>query len=184
MGRGKVYPASAARHLVNPLRLLVQPPGRVVRRMQLRADDRVLELGCGPGWFSPALARAVPQGSLTLCDLQPEMLAEAARRTAGFANVECTAADAGDLPFGDGSFDAVLLATVLGEVPDPLGCLLEVSRVLAPGGAVTVCETRRDSDFVRFADLVELAGAVGLTLSGRRGPRWEYSARFVHGGGG
>ena len=181
MGRGKVYPASAARHLLNPLRRLVQPPGRVVRRMQLRADDHVLELGCGPGWFSPTLARAVPRGSLTLCDLQPGMLALAAHRTAEFANVECTAADAGNLPFDDGCFDAVLLATVLGEVPDPLGCLLEVSRVLTPDGAVTVCETRRDSDFVRLGDLVELAGAAGLMLSGRRGPRWEYSARLVHG---
>jgi len=179
MGRGKVYPASAARHLLNPLRLLVQPPGRVVRRMQLRADDRVLELGCGPGWFSPALARAVPRGSLTLCDLQPGMLALAARRTAAYTNVEYVSADAGDLPFGDGAFDAVLLATVLGEVADPGGCLLEVSRVLARDGAVTVCETRRDSDFVRLGDLVELAGAAGLQPGRRHGPPWEYAVRFI-----
>ena len=179
MGRGKVYPASAARHLLNPLRRLVQPPSRTVRRMSLSADDRVLELGSGPGWFSPSLARAVPRGSLTLCDLQPAMLEEAARRTAAFANVECVVADAGDLPFGDGAFDAVLLATVLGEVPDPIGCLLEVERVLTHGGAVTVCETRRDSDFTRLADLTELAGAVGLQPGRRHGPAWEYTVRFV-----
>ncbi len=181
MGRGKVYPASAARHLLNPLRHLLQPPRRTVRRMKLAPDARVLEIGCGPGWFSPSIAAAVPHGSLTLCDLQPGMLAIAAERTAQFPNVETVAADATDLPFGDASFDAVLLATMLGEVPSPVDCMLEAARVLADGGVLTVCETRRDSDFVRLADLVELAGAVGLRLVERHGPRWEYTARFVHG---
>ncbi|MFM7263009.1 MAG: class I SAM-dependent methyltransferase [Acidimicrobiales bacterium] len=179
MGRGKTYPASAARHLLNPLRRLVQPPSRVVRRMSVAPDDRVLELGCGPGWFSPALATAVPRGSLTLCDVQPGMLAVAAERTSQFAHVECVTADAGDLPFADASFDAVLLATVIGETADPMGCMLEVARVLAPSGVMTVCETRRDSDFTRFADLIELAGAVGLQPAGRHGPPWEYTARFI-----
>jgi ubiquinone/menaquinone biosynthesis C-methylase UbiE len=146
--------------------------------MVLAPGDHVLELGCGPGWFSPTLATAVSLGSLTLCDVQPGMLAIAAARTSQFPHVKCVAADAADLPFVDGSFDAVLLATVLGETLDPVGCLLEAARVLAPSGALTVCETRRDSDFIRFADLSEIAGTVGLVPVRRHGPPWEYTARF------
>jgi len=178
MGRGKVYPASAARHLLNPLRWVVQPPGRVVRQMQLRADDRVLELGCGPGWFSPTLAAAVPLGLLVCADGQPPMLQLAASRTAGAPNVSLQAADALRLPFTRGSFDAVLLAHVLGEVSDPVACLVEAARVLDDSGALTVVESRRDSDFIQFDRLVKFAGSAGLRTISRRGPRWEYVARL------
>lgn len=179
MGRGKVYPASAAKHLLNPARRLVQPPGRVVRRMQLRPDARVLELGPGPGWFSVELARAVPQGALTLCDLQHGMVEVARGRTRDGGNVTWAVGDAMALPFADASFDAVLVATVLGEVPDRAACVREVRRVLAAGGVVTVSETRRDSDFIGRADLESLFAGAGFRPLDHRGPRWEYTARFT-----
>jgi ubiquinone/menaquinone biosynthesis C-methylase UbiE len=169
MGRGKVYPAEAARHLLNPLRRLVQPPSRVVRAMQLRPADRVLELGCGPGWFSPTIAAAVPSGWLTLCDLQPEMLAIATERTAAFPHVTAQAADATALPFASGSFDLALVATMLGEVPDRGACLAEVHRVLVDGGVLAVSETRRDSDFIELDELEALAAAQGFAFVDRRG---------------
>lgn len=179
MGRGKVYPVAAAKHLLNPARRLVQPPGRVVRRMQVRPDARVLEVGPGPGWFSVELARAVPQGSLTLCDLQHGMLRVAHGRTVGAGNVMWVAGDAMALPFSAGSFDAVLVATVLGEVPDRVACVRELRRVLAADGVVTVAETRRDSDFIDRADLEALFAAAGFRPLDQRGPRWEYTARFT-----
>lgn len=179
MGKGKIYPASAARQLLNPLRRLVQPPARTVRHMRLAPHHRVLELGCGPGWFSPTMAASVPKGSVTLCDMQQEMLDLALKRTSDFRNVTAVPADATRLPFGDGSFDAVLVATMLGEVPDPSACLREVRRVLAPGGSVTVSETRRDSDFIPLSDLLEIARGAGLHMVERHGPRLQYVARFV-----
>lgn len=93
-------------------------------------------------------------------------------------NVSLQAADAIMLPFARGSFDAVLLAHVLGEVPDPVACLVEVARILDDTGALTVVESRRDSDFVRINRLAELADTAGLRILSRRGPRWEYVARL------
>lgn len=179
MGRGKVYPASAAKHLLYPARRLVQPPKRVVRRMQVGPDARVLELGPGPGWFSIELARAVPQGSLTLCDLQHGMLRVARGRTVHVGNVVWTVGDAMALPFAAGAFDAALVATVLGEVPDRAACVRELRRVVAVGGVVTVAETRRDSDFISRADLETLFAGVGFRPLDHRGPRWEYTSRFT-----
>lgn len=147
--------------------------------MSLKPTDRVLEIGCGPGWFSADLADAVPRGSLACVDAQPGMLGLAELRLDGRANVSLHAADACSLPFGDASFDAVLLAHVLGEVADPVACLREVRRVLARDGALTVAESRRDSDFTTIGRLASLAAAAGLSVRSRRGPRWEYVARLA-----
>src|ERR1051326_6625081 len=74
------YPVEYAGWLLNPLRYLIMPPGRIVGRLRLLPTDRVLEVGCGPGFFSPTVARRLSAGQLTLVDAQPPMLAMAARR--------------------------------------------------------------------------------------------------------
>ena len=183
LGKGKIYPASAASHLLNPLRFLVQPPRRVIRQMDLSPDHQVLEVGCGPGWFSKALAEAVPQGHLTICDLQQGMLEIASVRLNSFGNFTVVQSDACSLPFGDGQFDAILLSSVLGELPDKNRCLKECARVLSPSGKVTVVETRRDSDFIPQRELIHLAQSAGLEFCARYGTRWEYTVNFRHDSG-
>ncbi len=178
LGRGQVYPAKHASSLLNPLRRLIQSPKSTVARMDLKNTDNVLEIGCGPGYFSSAIARAVPSGSLVLFDLQNAMLTLARERLSDFPNVRFTQGDAMSLPFPDASFDAVLLVLVLGEVPDQNRCVSEVSRVLRHGGSVTFAESRRDSDFIPFAELQTCAERNGLEMAEKRGLAWEYTARF------
>jgi len=176
LGRGNVFPADHARSLLNPARRLVQSPTRTVAAMDLAEDARVLELGCGPGFFSPHLAAVA--GQLVLVDLQSEMLVLARERLDRGQGTGFAQADGAALPVADGSFDAVLLATVLGEIPDPAACVAEVRRVLRPGGTLSIAETRRDSDYIPPADLQRLIEPRGFALVARRGPRWQYVARF------
>jgi ubiquinone/menaquinone biosynthesis C-methylase UbiE len=178
LGRGKVFPAKKASSLLNPLRRLIQSPTRTVKRMALARTDIVLEIGCGPGYFSRAIAAAVPEGRLVLFDLQLAMLELARQRLPAFTNIHFTQGDASSLPFPNASFDAVLLVLVLGEVPDQGRCIAEVARVLTQGGSVTFAESRRDSDFISIGRLQALAASHGLALLERRGPGWEYTARF------
>lgn len=177
MGRGKVFPAAKARSLVSPLRQLVQSTRRTVASVGLRADAVILELGSGPGYFSPALADAAPAGALVAVDLQAEMLGWMRQRLVGLP-AQLVQADATNLPFGSGSFDAVFVATMLGEVPDIAACLAEIHRVLTPSGMVSFCETRRDSDFISIEALISLVESHSFRFVDRRGHRWQYVARF------
>jgi ubiquinone/menaquinone biosynthesis C-methylase UbiE len=151
--------------------------------MELSHDHLVLEVGCGPGWFSKMLAAAVPQGHLTICDLQQGMLEIASVRLHSFGNFTAVQADACSVPFGDGQFDAILLSSVLGECPDKNQCLEECARVLSPTGKVTVVETRRDSDFISQRELIYLAQSAGLEFVSRYGTRWEYTVNLRHASG-
>ena len=195
--RGKIFPAEKARTLLNPLRRLIQSPRRTVNRLGLDPNDRVLELGPGPGYFSVELARTVPEGWVVLADVQPEMLRIArGRLTAGrsasavsavsdvsdVSDVYYVAADATDLPFSPVTFDAALVVAMLGEVPDQHRCIAELARVVRTGGRVLFAETRRDSDFIRLDALRRLVEPHGFDLTDRRGPPWEYTACFERNG--
>jgi ubiquinone/menaquinone biosynthesis C-methylase UbiE len=144
-----------ARWLLNPLR----------GRLQLLPSDRVLEVGCGPGFFSPAIARTLSAGHLTLFDAQAPMLEMAVQRLnkqrlANFTRV-CGSADS--LPFGDSEFDLVFMIAVLGEVPDRAAAIREAARVLRPGGRFSSTEAAGDPDRVKQTELDELAALAGLT---------------------
>ncbi len=179
MGRGKVFPASSAASLVNPLRRLVQSPRRTARATGARPGDRVLEVGCGAGYFSAELRAASDGGLFVALDLQPEMLAFARGRARDGRPGSYVASDAMALPFSSSVFDVVLVATMLGEVPDPQRAVHEVARVLRPGGTAAFAETRRDSDFLPLADLRRLVEPVGLALTARHGWAWQYVATFA-----
>jgi ubiquinone/menaquinone biosynthesis C-methylase UbiE len=176
--RGKVFPAAKARSLLNPLRRLIQSPRRTVGRLGLAPTARVLEIGPGPGYFSTELVRAAADGEVVLLDVQHEMLGLARTRLAAAGNSRFVQADGARLPFDGSTFDAALIVAVLGEIPDPGGCLDELRRVIRPGGHVLFAETRRDSDFIALAELRPLVEPRGFTLVDRKGVSWEYTARF------
>ncbi|MEZ6030053.1 MAG: methyltransferase domain-containing protein [Hyphomonadaceae bacterium] len=179
-GKG-VYPAAQAKWLLHPLRRSIMSPKRIVGRLALKPTDSVLEIGPGPGWFSPEIARLVPQGRLVLFDVQREMLALAEQRLkqSGHANAEFVSGDAIDLPFDRAEFDAVLLVTVLGEIGDPGRALREIARVLRPGGRIVITEQLGDPDHVRRDALAAMAAAAGLRIARMEGSLLLYSATLV-----
>lgn len=178
-GKG-VYPVQYAWLLTNPARRLIAPARRLVQILHLNPRDQVLEIGCGPGYFSPAVARAVPQGRLTLFDFQDGMLdlAESRLRQQGLSNYERHRGDAKALPFADGTFDIAFMVTVLGEVGDPRTALREAARVLKPGGRLSITEMMGDPDFVTIAQLRTMAEIAGLAFERQYGPNFYYSCNF------
>jgi SAM-dependent methyltransferase len=113
----------------------------VARQLPLTSGDRVLDIGCGPGWFWAAVANELPEKlDLTLSDFSPGMVQEAVERCQPlpFASVTGRQADASALPFEDGTFDAVIAMHMLYHVPDPSRGIAEMYRVLKPGGFLAV----------------------------------------------
>jgi len=97
----------------------------------------VIDLASGTGDPSISIARALQAaGSVTACDLTPEMLAVARRRADELAlgNWRVVAADMAALPFADGTFDAATCRFGLMFPNDRLACAVEALRVLKPGG--------------------------------------------------
>jgi len=178
-GKG-VYPVEYASMLLNPLRNLICPPFLLIRRMGVKPADRVLEIGCGPGYFSPAIARALPQGRLTLFDYQAGMLdiAQARLTQRGLTNFERHQGDAKALPFADAAFDLAFMVTVLGEVGGADVALREAMRVLKPDGRLSITEIFGDPDFVARAELKQRAAKADLVFERSFGLRFYYTSNF------
>lgn len=103
------------------------------------AGERILDLGCGPGFYvAELLERVGPEGSVAGVDTSKPMLALAAQRVGQSDNAELLEAAAGELPFPDASFDAAVSVQVLEYVEDVDQALAELHRVLRPGGRVVL----------------------------------------------
>lgn len=107
--------------------------------LAIQPGERVLDVGCGPGFFAAELAGATGgDGVVVGIDASPQMLAVAARRCETLPNVSFRQSDATRLPVDDGSFDVALCVQVLEYVPDVPAALAELNRALRPGGRVLV----------------------------------------------
>ena len=103
----------------------------------VREGEKALDAGCGTGIYSIELAR---KGAIvTALDASSEML-DWARGKAGRAglNINFIKADVLKIPFPDGHFDIVLSVCMLCFVKERDGALLEMKRVLRPGGRIVV----------------------------------------------
>jgi ubiquinone/menaquinone biosynthesis C-methylase UbiE len=105
--------------------------------LELSPGDSVLDVGCGPGNFTRAFARAAFDGLVVGLDASRAMLDQAVREQ-NPPNVRYMRADAAALPFPDASFDAVCCFAALYFIARPLDAIDEMVRVLAPGGRLAL----------------------------------------------
>jgi ubiquinone/menaquinone biosynthesis C-methylase UbiE len=153
----------------------------VLDRVGIRPGERVLELGPGPGIFTVKAAQRVGlEGRLIAVDIQPEMIAQVEKRVqdAGLTNVETRVSDAYHLPLDDTSVDRAFLVTVLPEIPDQARALVELRRVIKPGGLLSVTEEFADPDYPFVFETIRRVEAAGFSLERRFGNFWVYTLNF------
>ena len=108
---------------------------------------RALEIGPGPGYLGLDWLKSTQDTRLTGLDISPDMVELATRnaRDSGLgARCDYVLGEAARMPFADASFDAVFSAGSLHEWVDVPAVLVEVVRVLRPGGRALVLDMRRD----------------------------------------
>jgi ubiquinone/menaquinone biosynthesis C-methylase UbiE len=96
----------------------------------------VIELGCGTGYFTKAIARNASHVMAT--DLSDEMLKVARTRLSEFENVTVRKADCMNTAFPAERFDSVFMANLVHVVDNPAQCLQESYRILRDGGSLIV----------------------------------------------
>ncbi len=112
--------------------------------LDLTPDDRVLDVGCGPGVNLAGIRERVgPTGEVQAFDFSPEMVDRARQRVAthGWENVSIHRADATTSHLG-GPYDAVVATLSLSVMPDVDAAVRNVHGVMAPGAALGVLDIR------------------------------------------
>jgi ubiquinone/menaquinone biosynthesis C-methylase UbiE len=106
---------------------------------QLIPGWRVLDAGCGPGTITLGIARKVAPGRVTGIDAEDSQFSKAReQREREDLNIEFQKAGVYELPFPDGSFNAVFSQALLEHLSDQAAALAELRRVLKPGGLIGV----------------------------------------------
>ena len=162
-------PADAIQRIVDRLEFrgrdpaFVQMRERYFDRMGLASCSRVLDLGCGTGVATRALARRNEfPGKVVGVDFSAALI-DAANRFASeeglSGRIEFRVGDSHALEDADASFDAVLAHTLISHVTDPSSTIADASRVLAPDGLISIF----DGDYASItfgAGEIELNGKI------------------------
>lgn len=122
----------------NPVRAAIQrrfEAGRLLRMGGAMQGGRALEIGCGRGVGAELILERFGAESVDAFDLDPRMIARArARLSRHGSRVRLWLGDAGAIAAPDASYDAVFDFGIVHHVPDWRAVLVEVHRVLKPGG--------------------------------------------------
>ncbi len=129
-------------------RLFRDDTKRIIRALwtneQPHPGTQLLEIGCGPGFYSCGLAARFPSLSVLGVDRSASQLAWAIKkaRRLELKNCRFETDDVLDLSHADESFDVLLAARLFTVLPDQARAIAEIHRVLRPGGRCLIAEPR------------------------------------------
>jgi SAM-dependent methyltransferase len=127
--------------------------GRIVRRLDVKPGETVLDVACGTG--NAAIPAAQAGARVVGVDLTPELFAAARARAArARVDIDWVEGDAEALPFEDASFDVVVSTFGVMFAPDHHAAASELVRVLKPGGRLGVCSWTPEGNVGEFFALM------------------------------
>lgn len=174
-------PSFLAGAIDNPLRRRFQPPDRTAVRHCIQPGMTVLEVGPGTGTYTVAAAQRVgEQGRVVAIDIEPKIIERVERlvATQGVTNIEARVADVYALPFEDGTFDAIYMIAVIGEIPDAARAVREFHRVLSPSGILVFSELLPDPDYPLAGALIRKVAPLGFRVKEKIGSLFYYTLIF------
>jgi ubiquinone/menaquinone biosynthesis C-methylase UbiE len=162
----RVCPVSRASFLATGARRLLHNPRKILSSL-VQEGDTVLDLGCGPGFFSLEMARLVGgTGKVIAVDLQPGMLKIVRRRAQAVglqSRIRFHECQAGRIRL-DETVDFALAFYMVHEVPDAGALLKEMYGLLKPDGRLLLVEPKFHVSASEFDKTVEMASGAGFGL--------------------
>lgn len=166
----EVFSASRAAHLDTPMRRRLYHPERLAERY-VKPGDRVLDFGCGPGFFTREFAKRVGEsGRVYAVDLQDEMLGivrgkmESEGLRSRVVTHQCRPDSINLPPDLAHTFDVAFTIFVVHEVPYPSKLFGEIAALLKPGGILFFSEPPILVSGREFRDKIALAERLGFQL--------------------
>lgn len=160
----RICPVERAGHLDTRVRRWVQNPRRILGPF-IEEGMTVLEVGCGPGFFSLDMARMVgDSGRLIACDLQEGMLHKVRDKISGTeleGRITLHRCEPDRIGITE-AVDFVLAFYMVHELTDQGAFFREIRSLLSPRGTVLVVEPPFHVSRTAFEETVERAGAAGL----------------------
>lgn len=161
-----VCPHTISFFLDNWFRKLVQNPNKIVRPY-IKEGDTVVDVGCGPGFFSIEMAKLVGRnGRVIAVDLQEKMIGHVKRKAAKHGMLDrmefhqCQSDSIGlNL-----QADFILAYYMIHETPSPLRFLEEARGMLKDGGQLLVVEPRMHVSKSMFEEMMRAAEQAGLKI--------------------
>ncbi|HEV8377916.1 MAG TPA: class I SAM-dependent methyltransferase [Tepidisphaeraceae bacterium] len=148
---------------------------KLLDNLRLRGDETVLDVGCGRGLLLIGAAKRLPNGKAMGLDLWSQKDLADNRSTATTENariedvdqrVEVHNGDMREMPFGDGTFDAIVASNSIHNIYDRDGrrkAINQIVRVLKSGGQVALLDIRHTAE---YAEDLRAAGIQGVERSG------------------
>ncbi|MHA2353764.1 MAG: class I SAM-dependent methyltransferase [Candidatus Thorarchaeota archaeon] len=175
-------PSAAGNAIAGRWRTRVQPPSMIVEAIGGKPGMVVVEIGCGSGLFTVAVAKAIqPDGMVYAVDIQEGMLERLRERmkAEGVENIIPILADAeGHVPLDDGIADALFSVAVLPEIPDPVAALAQFKRLLKDDGVWADSELLVDPDYPLKRTIIKWARDAGFVLDREAGNVFRYVLVF------
>jgi arsenite methyltransferase len=131
----------------NPDRCHVLPQAEVVELLELRPGMTVAEMAAGEGRLTAALSHAVgPEGRVYAVEKESEQLVRLREKRNSQPNIQPVPAPCHETGLAEHSSDRVLMANLLGELPDRIAALREAARLLREEGRLVLIEWRTDGE--------------------------------------
>jgi arsenite methyltransferase len=163
---GLAFSSDVAKTLVAAYRTpdMVRQRAATLQRLHLIPGERVIDIGCGPGFLCKSMAAAVgPTGSVIGIDISEDLI-DFATNQKGSDPIEYRVGNATALPVDSAQFDVAVSTQVIEYVADTGAALHEMARVVRPGGRALIVDTDFGSWVWHAAD----AGRMSQIMKG-----WE-----------
>jgi ubiquinone/menaquinone biosynthesis C-methylase UbiE len=158
--------------LDNPERRKMMPPEETLLKFKIEDDGKLLDIGCGIGYFTVPAAKMLKNNKVIGIDIIPEIIGIAKEKAHGISNLQFRTSEEYNFPVENNSIKYVLISNVLHEIEDINRYFNEIKRVLKEDGYLLIIDwEKREMEFgppsherISKNEMVELCDKAGLSL--------------------